>query len=56
MTRDFAIQTLQHWLRDPDLAGLRDKDALEKLPEKERDRCAHPVGRGEALLDQVAGS
>ena len=37
-TRDSVIQTLQHWLRDPDLAGLRDNDALENLPEGERDK------------------
>jgi serine/threonine-protein kinase len=28
--------TLQHWQRNPDLAGVRDKDALAKLPEAER--------------------
>ena len=28
--------TLQHWQKDPDLAGIRDRDALEKLPEAER--------------------
>jgi tetratricopeptide (TPR) repeat protein len=27
---------LQHWLEDPDLAGVRDPDALAKLPEPER--------------------
>jgi serine/threonine-protein kinase len=29
-------QKLQHWQHDPDLAGLRDRDALAKLPEAER--------------------
>jgi hypothetical protein len=29
-------QRLQHWLQDPDLAGVRDQDALEMLPEAER--------------------
>jgi len=30
-------QTLQHWQKDPDLAGLRDQAALDKLPAAERD-------------------
>jgi Flp pilus assembly protein TadD len=32
-------KTLTHWQTNPDLAGLRDKDALEKLPDAERDAC-----------------
>jgi hypothetical protein len=31
-----AVQALHHWKEDPDLAGVRDADALEKLPERER--------------------
>jgi tetratricopeptide (TPR) repeat protein len=34
--RPFVQRTLQHWQKDPDLAGLRDKTALAKLPETER--------------------
>ncbi|HEY7427717.1 MAG TPA: protein kinase [Gemmataceae bacterium] len=34
-----VAQTLRDWQRDPDLAGLRDKDAVDKLPEAERDAC-----------------
>jgi hypothetical protein len=30
---------LQHWLDDADLAGIRDKDALDKLPADEREVC-----------------
>jgi hypothetical protein len=30
------MQRLTHWQQDPDLAGIRDKDALAKLPEGER--------------------
>lgn len=30
-------QTLQHWNNDADLAGVRDADALAKLPESERE-------------------
>jgi hypothetical protein len=31
-----ARQHLTHWQRDPDLAGVRDKAALARLPEGER--------------------
>jgi hypothetical protein len=27
---------LEHWLKDADLAGVRDKHALDTLPEEER--------------------
>jgi tetratricopeptide (TPR) repeat protein len=33
--RVLARQTLLHWQSDPDLASLRDPDALERLPESE---------------------
>jgi hypothetical protein len=29
-------KTLAHWQQDQDLAGVRDQDALAKLPEAER--------------------
>ena len=29
-------QTLQHWQKDTDLAGVRDAQALAQLPEAER--------------------
>jgi tetratricopeptide (TPR) repeat protein len=32
----FVANTLEQWLRDPDLAGIRDEDQLAKLPEAER--------------------
>ncbi len=35
--REAAQQGLKYWQEDADLAGIRDKDALEKLPEAERD-------------------
>jgi tetratricopeptide (TPR) repeat protein len=35
-TRQAVRQTLQHWQKDPDLAGVRGKEALAKLPEAER--------------------
>ena len=31
-----AIQTLQHWKTDSDLAGIRDPEALKRLPESEQ--------------------
>ena len=34
--RQAIAPTLQHWRTDPDLAGVRDPDALAKLPEGER--------------------
>jgi serine/threonine-protein kinase len=30
-------QRIQHWLQDTDFAGVRDKNSLDKLPEKERE-------------------
>src|SRR5262249_48111777 len=32
-----ARKELAHWKADPDLAGVREPDALAKLPEAERD-------------------
>jgi Flp pilus assembly protein TadD len=32
-------QRLTYWQRDPDLASLRDKDAVDKLPETDRETC-----------------
>jgi serine/threonine-protein kinase len=34
--RAMLVQTLKHWQEDPDLAGVRDKSALEKLTDAER--------------------
>jgi WD40 repeat protein len=36
-TRNAALQSLTHWREDADLAGVRDADALGKLPDGERD-------------------
>jgi tetratricopeptide (TPR) repeat protein/tRNA A-37 threonylcarbamoyl transferase component Bud32 len=35
--RDAVQQKMKHWQGDADLVGVREKDALEKLPEAERD-------------------
>jgi tetratricopeptide (TPR) repeat protein len=37
--RALVQQRLQHWQNDPDLSGLRDKDAVAKLPAQERQAC-----------------
>jgi tetratricopeptide (TPR) repeat protein len=49
-------QTLQHWLADPDLAGLRDADALAKLPEAEREPWRKLWADVDALLTKVGDS
>jgi hypothetical protein len=35
--RASAVQALQHWQTDPDLAGVRDKESLAILPEAEQE-------------------
>ncbi len=37
--RIHARKTLAPWRDDPDLAGLRDSNALERLPPAERQEC-----------------
>jgi eukaryotic-like serine/threonine-protein kinase len=37
--RSAAQQALQHWQSDADLAGIRDRDAVAKLPADERETC-----------------
>ncbi len=49
-TRQTVRQRLTHWREDPDLAGLRDKDAVDKLPEAERDTCRKLWADVETLL------
>jgi tetratricopeptide (TPR) repeat protein len=49
-----AHQTLQHWQRAPDLAGLRDEKALAKLPEAERQTCRQLWADVAALLNGAA--
>jgi eukaryotic-like serine/threonine-protein kinase len=34
--RATVVRTMEHWQKDSDLAGIRDPDAIEKLPEAER--------------------
>jgi tetratricopeptide (TPR) repeat protein len=46
-------QTLQHWQKDPDLASLRDKAALDKLPAAERDAWQRLWADVDALLKRT---
>jgi serine/threonine-protein kinase len=46
-------QTLTRWRADPDLTGVRDKDALAKLPEDERAKWRELWGEVDGLLQRV---
>jgi hypothetical protein len=45
---------LKHWQEDPDLAGIRDPDALAKLPDDERTTFTQLWSDVAALLMQTA--
>ena len=47
-----AQKSLSHWRDDPDLAGLRDQDALDKLPPAERQECRTLWRNVEALIER----
>jgi tetratricopeptide (TPR) repeat protein len=53
-SRRIVGQKLQHWQKDPDLAGIRDAAALAKLPAEERAACAGLWDDVAALLKQAA--
>ena len=46
-------QTLTRWRADPDLTGVRDKDALAQLPEDERAKWQELWGEVDGLLNRV---
>jgi Tfp pilus assembly protein PilF len=48
-------QTLEHWQQDADLAGLRDKDAVAKLPAGEQEACRRLWADVAALLNKAQG-
>jgi serine/threonine protein kinase/Flp pilus assembly protein TadD len=48
-----TARTLQHWLHDPDLRGLRDSEHLAELPAEERDACARLWSDVHAVLDRA---
>jgi Flp pilus assembly protein TadD len=48
-----AQVALQRWQQDKDLAGLRDKEALAKLPADEQEACRKLWADVQALLDKA---
>jgi tetratricopeptide (TPR) repeat protein len=48
------LGVLKHWQEDSDLAGVRDKEALEKLPEGEREAWRTLWAEVEALRQKAA--
>ncbi len=55
-SRAVVAQTLQHWQEDADLAGLREPDALEKLPEAERKGWRQLWAEAAELLKRARGN
>jgi tetratricopeptide (TPR) repeat protein len=53
VVRAMVQQQLQHWQQDSDLAGLRDKVALAKLPAEERAACEKLWADVAALLKKA---
>jgi Tfp pilus assembly protein PilF len=53
--RPVVAQTLQHWKVDPDLAGVRDAEALARLPESERVAWRSLWSEVDALLARSRG-
>jgi hypothetical protein len=51
--RTAAAQTLRHWQRNADLQGVRDVDALARLPKAERDAWLDLWADVEALRARV---
>jgi serine/threonine-protein kinase len=50
-----VVRALRHWKGDPDLAGVRDHDALAKLPKPEGAAWRRLWANVEALLKRVEG-
>jgi hypothetical protein len=46
-------QTLQHWQKGPDLAGIRDPDGIAALPADEQEACKKLWADVAALLKKV---
>jgi hypothetical protein len=51
-----AILALRHWKEAPDLAGVRDADALDKLPQREHDDWRKLWADVDALLQKTAAT
>ncbi len=52
-SKEAVSRTLQHWKVDPDLASLRDRDHLARLPEEEREAFRRLWADVDALLAQA---
>ncbi|HVI85153.1 MAG TPA: tetratricopeptide repeat protein, partial [bacterium] len=52
--RDLAKRMLEHWQVDPDLVGLRDPEALDRLPPAERQKCRALWNDVDAVRNRVA--
>jgi serine/threonine-protein kinase len=53
--REQVAEVLQHWRKDPDLAGVREPDALAQFPEPERAAWRTLWADVEALLERAEG-
>jgi serine/threonine protein kinase len=53
MDRELVKTTLAHWKADADLTGIRDPEALAKLPEAEREECRTLWADVDALLKRA---
>jgi serine/threonine-protein kinase len=53
--RQVIAKTLQHWQTDPDLAGIRDAEAIAKLPKDERSAWHALWADVDALLKKSEG-
>ena len=54
--RPFIVQTLIHWQQDSDLAGIRDAEALARLPKAEQKEWQSLWAEVEALLKRAMTS
>jgi len=54
--RAVIVQTLQHWQKDTDLASVRDPNALEALPEPERQAWQTLWEKVSAVLAKAEGA
>jgi hypothetical protein len=52
-TNSTVKKTLQDWQKDSDLAGIRDPDAVAKLPAEEQEACKKLWADVAALLKKV---
>ena len=51
--KELVAKALNHWKKDPDLAGVRDDEELAKLPEAEREAWKTLWADVAALLKRV---